>query len=294
MKKRFVAFLLCGILAGLMGCESQDAYSEEEANELIDQAEETVREAESIDGFEKADYERFNSYASENGLGDTPIYIEGVIEEDPNVIGDGAFSFGLLQEDGNKWVVSILDSESSQRIIKEYMDKKVRVFCTYGGFSDKVNLPSVHLFNEDVDVLKKIRIEAKNTDGEYETIWKFDDWSDDWAEEQEESQKAENTDNIVEETMGQKNALASAKFYLETMPFSYTGLIEQLEYEQYSTEDATYAADNCGADWNEQAAKAAKNYLDIMPFSRDELIEQLQFEGYTYEQAVYGVEQNGY
>lgn len=42
------------------------------------------------------------------------------------------------------------------------------------------------------------------------------------------------------------------------MPFSYTGLIEQLEYEQYSHDDAVYAADNCGADWNEQAAKKHK------------------------------------
>ncbi len=77
------------------------------------------------------------------------------------------------------------------------------------------------------------------------------------------------------------------------MPFSYTGLIEQLEYEQYSHDDAVYAADNCGADWNEQAAKKAQSYLDIMEFSRQGLIDQLQFEGYTYEQAVYGVNQVG-
>ena len=62
----------------------------------------------------------------------------------------------------------------------------------------------------------------------------------------------------------------------------------------YSTEDATYAADNCEADWNEQAAKAAKNYLNSMAFSRDSLIQQLEYEGYTEEQAIYGVEQNGY
>ena len=78
------------------------------------------------------------------------------------------------------------------------------------------------------------------------------------------------------------------------MPFSYSGLIKQLEFEGYSTEDATYAADNCDADWNEQAAKKAKQYLETMAFSRDGLIEQLEFEGYTAEQAAYGAEQNGY
>lgn len=95
-------------------------------------------------------------------------------------------------------------------------------------------------------------------------------------------------------TMGQKNALKTAKKYLEFTAFSYTSLIEQLEYEEYSTEDATYAANNCGADWNEQATKKAKKYLDFSSFSRNSLIEQLEYEGFTHEQAVYGAEANGY
>lgn len=95
-------------------------------------------------------------------------------------------------------------------------------------------------------------------------------------------------------TMGQKNALNSAKQYLSFTAFSYTGLIKQLEYEKYSNEDAVYAADNCGADWNEQAAKSAKSYLEITPFSREGLITQLEYAGFTKEQAVYGVEANGY
>lgn len=95
-------------------------------------------------------------------------------------------------------------------------------------------------------------------------------------------------------TLEQENALKSAKRYLEVMPFSHKGLIEQLEYEQYSTEAATWAVNNCGADWNEQAAKSAKRYLEIMPFSRQELIEQLEYEGFTNEQAVYGAKAVGY
>lgn len=87
---------------------------------------------------------------------------------------------------------------------------------------------------------------------------------------------------------GKKNALEQAYSYLNAMAFSYSGLIEQLEYEGYSTEDATYAADNCGADWLEQAAKKAEEYLDSMPFSELGLIEQLEYEGFTNEQATYG------
>ena len=97
-----------------------------------------------------------------------------------------------------------------------------------------------------------------------------------------------------EPTMGQKNALAKAKSYLNYSAFSYKGLIKQLEYEKFSTADATYAVDNCGADWFEQAVKKAKSYLSFTSFSRDGLIEQLEYDGFTHEQAVYGVEQNGY
>ena len=95
-------------------------------------------------------------------------------------------------------------------------------------------------------------------------------------------------------TTGEKNALRSAREYLSFSAFSYTGLIKQLEYEGYSTEEATYAADNCNANWNEQSAKSAKEYLDMSSFSRQELINQLIYEGYTQEQAEYGVTQNGY
>lgn len=95
-------------------------------------------------------------------------------------------------------------------------------------------------------------------------------------------------------SIGQANALSSAKSYLDIMAFSYSGLIEQLEYDGYSNEDATYAADNCEADWNEQAAKSAQSYLDTMAFSRSELIEQLIYEGFSQEQAEYGISAIGY
>ena len=70
--------------------------------------------------------------------------------------------------------------------------------------------------------------------------------------------------------------------------FSRSGLIEQLEYEGFSTEDATYAVDNLNADWNKQAALSAEQYLEMTSFSRSGLIEQLEYEGFTSAQAEYG------
>ena len=55
-----------------------------------------------------------------------------------------------------------------------------------------------------------------------------------------------------------------------------------------------YAADHCGADWNNEAARMAQEYIDFMSFSRQELVEQLEFEGFTSEQAEYGVKAVGY
>lgn len=94
-------------------------------------------------------------------------------------------------------------------------------------------------------------------------------------------------------TMGQKNALRKAKEYLGVMPFSHDGLIKQLEFEGYTSEEAAYGADNCGADWNTQAVKKAKEHLNVMAFSHDGLIKQLEHEAYTPEEAAYGVDNCG-
>lgn len=95
-------------------------------------------------------------------------------------------------------------------------------------------------------------------------------------------------------TVGQRNAVRSAESYLSTFAFSRPGLIEQLEFEGYSKEDATFAVDNVKVVWNEQAARSAKAYLETMAFSREGLIEQLEFEGYTRSEAEFGVGQAGY
>lgn len=94
-------------------------------------------------------------------------------------------------------------------------------------------------------------------------------------------------------TASERNALNSAKSYLSFSAFSYSGLIRQLEYEGYTNAEATYAANNCGADWNAQALKSAKSYLSFSAFSYSGLIGQLQYEGFTSSQAAYGVDNCG-
>ena len=95
-------------------------------------------------------------------------------------------------------------------------------------------------------------------------------------------------------TLGERNALARAKSYLEYTSFSYIGLGKQLMYEGYTKEEAKYAVDNCGADWNEQAAKKAASYLEYSSFSRQGLLDQLKYEEFTDKQAQYAVKKVGY
>lgn len=113
-----------------------------------------------------------------------------------------------------------------------------------------------------------------------------DDRQDEVVEEEDEAEE--------DVSLGKQNALEQAESYLGYSAFSREGLIEQLEFEGYSHEEAVYAVDEIEVDWKEQAALKAEDYLDYSSFSREGLIEQLEYEGFTREQAEYGVEAVGY
>ncbi|WP_286154542.1 Ltp family lipoprotein [Mycobacterium sp. D16R24] len=93
-------------------------------------------------------------------------------------------------------------------------------------------------------------------------------------------------------TPAQDNAIAKAESYLGYTAFSKQGLIKQLEFDDFSTADGTFAVEhieaNGGVDWNEQAVKKAKSYLDYTSFSLSALVNQLEFDGFTPDQAQYG------
>lgn len=94
-------------------------------------------------------------------------------------------------------------------------------------------------------------------------------------------------------TVSQQNAKGKAADYLDFTAFSRTGLIKQLEFDKFSTADATWAVDHLKVDWNAQAAVKAQDYLDFTSFSRSGLIDQLVFDGFNAAQAEYGVSKTG-
>ena len=97
----------------------------------------------------------------------------------------------------------------------------------------------------------------------------------------------------IEPAAAKDDAVSKAKSYISFMGFSRDGLVDQLEFDGFSHEEAEYGADNCGADWNEMAVTKAKSYTGFMGFSRDGLVNQLEFDQFTHEEAEYGADNCG-
>ncbi len=102
-----------------------------------------------------------------------------------------------------------------------------------------------------------------------------------------------------EYTVAQENAIQAAQDYVDIMPFSRAGLLDQMTSEygsQFKPKDAEFAVNHIKVDWNAEAVEAAKSYLDTMAFSRQGLIDQMTSEygsQFTMKQAVYAVNKVG-
>ena len=101
-------------------------------------------------------------------------------------------------------------------------------------------------------------------------------------------------DPLAGVSLGRKNAIKSAESYLKYSSFSRKGLVDQLRFEGYTSDEAIYACDYLEPDWYAEATEAAASYLRYSSFSRQGLIDQLLFEGFTEEEAEYGVTAAGY
>lgn len=113
------------------------------------------------------------------------------------------------------------------------------------------------------------------------------------AQTQTSAAEAPQGQEYADGTEAQQDALASAVDYINQMAFSRDWLIAQLVADGVDTNDAAWAADHTGADWNEQAYKKAEEYLKLTSFSHKDMVDQLIFEGFTADQAEYGATKAG-
>ena len=99
--------------------------------------------------------------------------------------------------------------------------------------------------------------------------------------------------------------METAEEYLAFGGYSYSGLITALINREYTPEEAQYAADHCGADWNEEAVDAANAFTDrdavialysshdivkMIGCSYPNLLNHLKAEGFSSEEAQFGAE----
>ena len=97
----------------------------------------------------------------------------------------------------------------------------------------------------------------------------------------------------LEMTENQAAALDKAISYVNTISYSYNRLMKQLVQDGFSLEDSMFAADNCGADWDEQAAWRVATYFTFTGFSYGMVVEQLIYDGFTEEQAYFAADNCG-
>lgn len=88
-------------------------------------------------------------------------------------------------------------------------------------------------------------------------------------------------------------ALEDADTLMRVHYASYNGLIFYLSDHGHTQAAAQYAADNCNADWNQEAVKCAQYYLNAMSMDREELLGQLEYEGFTDAQAKHAADSVG-
>jgi hypothetical protein len=240
------------------------------------------------------DYSKYTTPDPLNSLDGTLLQLECIVE----IIHEAGFGFAYtVSENGNQWLIA---SSGQYEKMPIHIGNTITVFGAYLGISEDFNnhpaLIITRLLNGNakyypvyVDDVYGEMLAAAAVEGDQESFPSGDP-------EDEPDANGTLPDTAVAPagaTASQANAIKSAKQYLSFSPYSYLGIIEQLEFDKYTHEDAVYAADNCGADWRAQALKSAKRYIEYSAFSNSGLIYQLEYEKFTSEQAKYGADNCG-
>lgn len=106
---------------------------------------------------------------------------------------------------------------------------------------------------------------------------------------QQEQNNDEQTQTENEGSSEQRRTIARAESYTNLMAFSRARLIQQLEFEGFTHNDAQWAVDQLTIDWNEQALKKANSYHSLMSLPPDNIRRLLTFEDFSEEQIDYAM-----
>ena len=97
------------------------------------------------EGYEKAEFDKFNSPAEENGLENTKIYIKCKFDKIV-FVNDTSYYALAIDENNNKWVIVLNDTRiSSAEEYNKYIGEELICCCTYTGYSEVLKMPAANL-----------------------------------------------------------------------------------------------------------------------------------------------------
>ncbi len=165
MKKRI---LLIGMALLFVGCgKGTNNTISSENGAITSDISETEADAvtEMVDGFEKADYEKFNSLASENGLGWTKIYVDGTISSLFND-SNGIMGLTFQQDDGKEWIISVgVEPIISRQRLEAIVGSKGRIYGIYPGLSLEYKKPMILLDNQSGKLVNQVDFRFEDSSG---------------------------------------------------------------------------------------------------------------------------------
>lgn len=172
-------------------------------------------------------------------------------------------------------------NEVKQDTSKE-LDEKIKKLMEENKYDAKKTIPD----NKIEDINKQITIETdnKNNITDVETN---DEEDDELNKEDESNPYSELEPVFYNNIYGNEGAVNSAKDYLKFMAASKTKIISFLKKKGFNEEEAIYGAENCGADWYDQALRMAMFYLNVQEFTYEQLALQLMIEGFTEDEIIY-------
>lgn len=122
-----------------------------------------------IDGYIYPEFEKFNSFATENGLSGTKIYIDGNIVD--FIPSESFYEYRIKDTNDHEWMLIISDiSIVNDELVNSLIGKNVRVFSEYIGWSGVYEIPCLSLFDEEGELWKRNKIIDKDNNQGYLAI----------------------------------------------------------------------------------------------------------------------------
>ncbi len=172
-------------------------------------------------------------------------------------------------------------NEEKQDSSKE-LDEKIKKLMEENKYDVKETIPD----DKIEDINKQITTETDNKNNITDVETK--DEEDDKLNKEDESNPYSELEPVFYNTIyGNEGAVNSAKNYLKFMAASKTKIISFLKKKGFNEEEAIYGAENCGADWYDQALRMAMSYLNVQEFTYEQLALQLMIEGFTEDEIIY-------